>query len=76
MCNTNKNNFLSVEENDEVINMFQVERIIEGNKPIMIKVFIERKEVEMEVDSGAGVSILPKEIYETVLPNIKLESRY
>lgn len=73
VCYKNKNHYVSVEEYYEFINMFKIERVVEDSKPIMIKVQIEKKEIEMEIDSGARVSILPKEVYETILSHVKLE---
>ncbi|XP_050440039.1 radial spoke head protein 3 homolog B-like [Adelges cooleyi] len=62
-------------ENEEVINMFKVEKVMHDSKPIMVKVLIEEKEIEMKVDSGAGVSILPKDVYDRTLPYVKLEQK-
>lgn len=53
--------------------MFKIERIIRDTKPFMKKVYIERKEVDMEVDSGTSKSTYHKYVYEIILLNIKLK---
>ncbi|XP_008180036.1 uncharacterized protein K02A2.6-like [Acyrthosiphon pisum] len=76
VCKTVKNHFVEVEEN-KVMEMFQVEVKSENNcglSPVMIMVKIENVSIEMEVDSGAGISILPVEIVKEKLPHIHINS--
>jgi len=59
VCKTVKNHFVEVE--NEVIEMFQVKVKSENNcglSPVMIMVKVENASIEMEVDSGAGISIV------------------
>ncbi|XP_008179051.1 uncharacterized protein K02A2.6-like [Acyrthosiphon pisum] len=65
---------MGVEEN-EVMEMFQVEVKSENNcglSPVMIMVKVENTLIEMEVDSGAGISILPEEVVKEKLPHIHI----
>ncbi|XP_022165223.1 uncharacterized protein K02A2.6-like, partial [Myzus persicae] len=55
--------------------MFQVEVKSENNcglSPVMIMVKVENTLIEMEVDSGAGISILPEEVVKEKLPHIHI----
>lgn len=58
-------------EQEEIIDMFHLDNT-EIVKPIYILLEIESIPIQMEIDSGAGVSILPEHVYLSKFCNIKL----
>lgn len=43
------------------------------NDPIMVTLDVEKVPVQMEVDTGAGVSILPASVYDRSFRNVSLK---
>lgn len=62
---TKEQHFLEKVENEEVVDMFQVNTTNENKieEPLLVRVKVDDTWLDMEVDSGAGVSVLPESIY-------------
>ena len=52
-------------EDDEVLGIFAVKDSVKnGHTPIYVSVILDQKSCEMQLDTGATVSILPKVLYD------------
>jgi len=74
VCKTGKNHFVEVKVN-KVMEMFQDEVESDNScrlNPITMVVKVENTLIEMEVDSGARISILPEEIVKDKLPHVQI----
>lgn len=61
----------SEEEVTEMFNLQSNQSIVE---PLKVSLKINNKPIIMEVDSGAGMSVLPYNLYQEVFKNIPLQS--
>ena len=60
------------ESSDSIAAYMAVVRDSQPNKPIMLTVCINGKSVEMELDTGAIVTVIPKKKFDTLLPGVLL----
>jgi hypothetical protein len=65
MCkNKSKNHYVEVETESELIEMFQLKIGYQKNvEPYFIKIKIEKIQIDIELDSGVGRSIIPFKLY-------------
>ncbi|XP_018365759.1 PREDICTED: uncharacterized protein K02A2.6-like, partial [Trachymyrmex cornetzi] len=58
----------------EIVDMYNLCNVVNSEKPLMIKVNIEDQFINMELDTGAGRSVIPEKIFKEKLRQCKLES--
>ncbi|XP_023248186.1 uncharacterized protein K02A2.6-like [Copidosoma floridanum] len=81
--NKNSNNFVEEEERDDasnsdesfsdIYNVKYVVKVTRREPPVEVEVTIAKRKVLMEIDSGAALSVIPIDVYESRLSHCKLE---
>ncbi|XP_039314523.1 uncharacterized protein K02A2.6-like [Solenopsis invicta] len=82
ICKNNKStvantNYLESGSNDkdtEIVDMYNLSNVLASEEPLIVKVEIEGKSIAMELDTGAGKSILPEKIFKEKFSHCKLEN--
>ncbi|CAI6359297.1 unnamed protein product [Macrosiphum euphorbiae] len=74
MCkNKSKNHYVEVETESESVEMFQLKVGYQKSvEPYFVKIKIEEIYIDMELDSGAGRSIIPFKLYKKYWSKLKV----
>ncbi|XP_058880316.1 uncharacterized protein K02A2.6-like [Acipenser ruthenus] len=59
-------------EEDEMFEVFTVYTASDGKKGIMVKMYLDNKNVDMQLDTGAAVSIVSETLYRKTLSHLPL----
>lgn len=74
--NKTRTNYVSekvMSENENVWNLYSINQENKGKVlPKIVEVKMARQIVKMEIDSGAGLSVIPESLYKSLLADVKL----
>ena len=57
---------------DEEYHLYQMSQSDSSHPPITIPLFVNDKQIEMELDTGASVAIIPEQTRNSLFPNVQL----
>jgi len=74
VSNTNYLDLKSKDKDLQMIDMYNLSNTVNSEEPLMIKIRIEGQAIDIELDTGAGKSVIPEKIFKEKFSQCKLES--
>lgn len=81
VCRCNQNNYVEQEQSEvknpsESFDFMDMYFINQNNKvePIKVNILVNNKHLQMEIDTGAGISVIPANVYESNFKNCELKA--